>query len=185
MKSLPLRNAAACAAGSPLGALVCGALAGVAGTAAMDLLLFADYKRGAGSAGFRSWEFSSGVGDWESAPAPAQVGRRVVEGVFQRKLPDRRAALVNNITHWGYGVSAAAGYGLVAGSLPRARARYGIPFGGAVWAVSYVVLPAAGLYKPIWEYDWKTLGKDLGAHLLYGAGTAAVFGRLTPQRGRS
>ena len=37
----------------------------------------------------------------------------------------------------------------------------------------------AGLYKPIWEYDAKTLAWDLGAHLAYGAGTGTTFWLLT------
>jgi hypothetical protein len=47
------------------------------------------------------------------------------------------------------------------------------------------VLPAAGLYEPIWKYDRKTLAKDLSAHLVYGVITAAVFDRLLPRRGAS
>jgi hypothetical protein len=42
-----------------------------------------------------------------------------------------------------------------------------------VWVVSYAVLPAAGLYKPIQDYDRETLAKDLSAHLVYGTTTAA------------
>ena len=49
------------------------------------------------------------------------------------------------------------------------------PFGAAVWAGGYVVLPLLGVYKPIWKYDLKTLGKDLGAHLVFGTATAATF----------
>jgi hypothetical protein len=52
--------------------------------------------------------------------------------------------------------------------------RYGLPFGACVWASGYAVLPALGVYRPIWEYDLVTLGKDLGAHLVYGLGTAAA-----------
>jgi len=40
-------------------------------------------------------------------------------------------------------------------------------------------LPAAGLYKPIWEYDATTLAWDLSAHLAYGAGTGTTFWLLT------
>ena len=40
-------------------------------------------------------------------------------------------------------------------------------------------LPAAGLDKPIWEYDATTLAWDLGAHLAYGAGTGTAFWLLT------
>jgi hypothetical protein len=157
-------------------AIVRGGLAGVAGTVAMDLLLFARYKRGGGSEAFGDWEISAGVETWDQAPAPAQVGRRLVEGLFQRPLPDHRAALVNNITHWGYGAFAGVQYGILAASLRKARVVYGLPFGAGVWAAGYVVLPAAGLYKPIWEYDAKTLAKDLSAHLLFGLTTASAFG---------
>ena len=53
--------------------------------------------------------------------------------------------------HWGYGSAAAALYGVVAGSLREPSPLYGLPFGAAVWAAGYVVLPEAGIYKPIWE----------------------------------
>jgi hypothetical protein len=79
-----------------------GLAAGVVGTASMDALLFSRFRRGGGKTGFRAWEFSSGLTSWEDAPAPAQVGRRLVEGVFQRELPPEQVPLVNNITHWGY-----------------------------------------------------------------------------------
>ncbi|MFZ0077856.1 MAG: hypothetical protein WAL13_02005, partial [Trebonia sp.] len=77
--------------------------------------------------------------------------------------------------HWAYGSSAAAGYGIVAGSLRNPRPVYGLPFGAIVWITGYVVLPEAGLYKPIWEYDAKTLAWDLAGHLSYGAGTGTAF----------
>jgi hypothetical protein len=141
----------------------------------MDALLFARYRRGGGKTRFAEWESSAGVKSWEDAPAPAHVGKRLVEGLFQIELPPQRARLVNNVMHWGYGIVNAAGYGIVAGSLPRPRIVYGLPFGATVWASGYVVLPAAKLYEPIWKYDIKTLGDDLSAHLTYGLTTAAAW----------
>jgi hypothetical protein len=170
---------------TPVGAVVRGLTAAAVGTLAMDLLLFARYKRGDGKSGFREWELSEGIESWDQAPAPAQVGKRLVEGLFQRDLPDRLAPLVNNVTHWGYGVVGGAPYGLVVGSLTRNRAWFGVPFGAGVWGSGYVVLPAAGLYQPIWEYDSRTLANDLSAHLVYGLTTAAVFRALSPRRERS
>jgi uncharacterized membrane protein YagU involved in acid resistance len=73
-------------------------------------------------------------------------------------------------------------YGLVAGSLRAPRIWYGLPFGTSVWAAGYVVLPAAKLYKPIWEYDRRALAKDLSAHLVYGLSTAAVFNLLSRRK---
>jgi uncharacterized membrane protein YagU involved in acid resistance len=77
--------------------------------------------------------------------------------------------------HWAYGSGAAAAYGVLAGSLRRPHAAYGLPFGAAVWVAGYALLPEAGLYQPIWKYDTKTLASDLTAHLAYGAGTGATF----------
>jgi hypothetical protein len=163
---------------TPIAAVACGIAAGAVGTLAMDALWFGRYKRGRGESDFLEWEFSSGLSSWDAAPAPALVGKRLVEGVFQRELPPGRAALVNNVTHWAYGALAGAQYGIVAGSLCAPRVCYGVPFGATIWATSYVILPAAKLYKPIWEYDRGTLAKDLSAHLVYGLATATSFEAL-------
>ena len=61
----------------------------------------------------------------------------------------------------------------------------GPPFGAVVWGTSYVILPLAGLYRPIWEYDIGTLWQDLSAHLVYGLATAASFGLLSRGATRS
>jgi hypothetical protein len=42
-----------------------------------------------------------------------------------------------------------------------------------------VVLPLLGVYKPIWKYDLRTLGKDLSAHLVFGTATAVAFRLLS------
>jgi hypothetical protein len=164
---------------TPLEAIGHGLLAGVIGTAAMDTYLFARYRQGGGESHFADWESSAGIDDWEKAPAPAQVGRRLVDGLFQTSLPPTRARLVNNVMHWGYGILNGAQYGIVAGSLPRTRVLYGLPFGASVWSASYVVLPAMKLYEPIWKYDVKTLANDLSAHLVYGLATAAGMQALS------
>ena len=152
-----------------------GVTASAFGTLAMDLFLYRRYKRDGGVGGLYAWESSAGLADWEQSPAPANVGRRLVEAVTRRELSPRYARLVNNVTHWAFGMLNGAAYGLVAGSLPTSRVSYGLPFGAAVWANGYVVLPAAKLYEPIWKYDVKTLGNDLSAHLVYGLTTAAAW----------
>jgi hypothetical protein len=141
----------------------------------MDLVWFYRYKRGGGESGFLNWEFSAGLDDWSKAPAPAQVGKRLFEGVFQRELSPRWAALANNVMHWTYGLSWGALYGLAAGSFCPPRIRSGLAFGTLVWTADYIILPLAKLYKPAWEYDLPTLAQDLSAHLVYGAATAIVF----------
>lgn len=160
---------------SPLGAIVRGALAGAAGTAAMDGAQYAQYRRGSGTQPFVAWETSEGLNDWDSAPAPAKLARRLFEGVAQRELKPDKARLANNATHWATGIGWGAAYGVLAGSLGTRRVRSGLLWGAIVCASSYVVLPAFGLSKPIWEYDAPTLAKDLSIHLVYGVTTAAAF----------
>jgi hypothetical protein len=108
-----------------------------------------------------------------------QVGKRLVEGFTQRELPDRWAGPVSTVMHWSYGSGWGALYGILAGSLRRPNPLYGLPFGAVIWVSDYVLLPEAGLYKPIWDYDAKTLAGDLTAHLAYGAGTGTTFWLIT------
>ena len=164
---------------TPVGAIGRGVIAGALGTAAMDALLYERYRRTGGESSVGKWEFSAGLTSWDEAPAPAQVGRRLVEGLFDIDLPSECVPLVNNVTHWAFGVINGALYGIAAASLKRPRIHHGLLFGAAVWAAGYVVLPAAKLYKPIWEYDASTLAKDLSAHLVYGVATATVLRALS------
>ena len=159
---------------TPLAAVAGGILAGAVGTVCLDAVNYLKYRRAGGTSSPLAWEFAP-IQTWETAPDPGQVAKRVIEGFTQRKLPDRWAWLISTAAHWGYGSSAGAAYGIVAGSLRSPNALYGLPFGAAVFAGDYIALPAAGLYKQIWEYDAKTLAIDLSAHLAYGAGTATTF----------
>jgi hypothetical protein len=167
---------------TPIVAIGRGLVAGAIGTAAFDAWLFARYRRDGGESRFPDWEFSAGVTDWDEAPAPAHVGKRLFEGLFDRRLPASRARLTNNVMHWAYGIGNGAVYGIVAASLPTSRALYGLPFGATVWASDYVILPAAGLYEPIWKYERATLAKDLTAHLVYGLATATALQVLSRRR---
>ena len=56
--------------------------AGAAGTV-LDAVHYLKYRRAGGTDGPLAWEFAP-VRNWESAPAPGQVARRVLEGFTQR-----------------------------------------------------------------------------------------------------
>ena len=164
---------------SPLAAVTIGTVAGAVGTAAMDLVWYSRYRRGGGEQGPLAWETAQGVDTWDDAPAPGQVGRRLVEGFTQRPLPDSSARTATNVMHWLTGLVWGAQFGIVAGSRPTRRSALGLLWGPVVWLAGYLLLPLAKLYKPIWEYDDTTLAKDLSAHLVYGAATGLAFGALT------
>jgi len=159
---------------TPLAAVAAGFLAGVVGTVSMDTFRYLMHRRSGAEDDPLAWEFAP-IENWEKAPDPGLVAKRVIEGFTQRKIPDRWAWLISTAMHWGYGSVWGAAYGVLAGSLRRSRALYGLPFGATVWATGYLLLPEGGLYKPIWEYNLPTLAEDLGAHLAYGAGTGTAF----------
>ena len=157
--------------------IIRGVEASALGTLAMDTVLYRRYRNGGGREAFVAWESSEGVGSWDGAPAPALVAKQILERVTGRELPPRYARLLNNLTHWAFGLATGAGYGLLAGSRTP-KVRYGLPFGAAVWAGGYVLLPRLGVYEDIWKYDLETLEKDLSAHLVFGAATATAFSLL-------
>jgi hypothetical protein len=160
-----------------------GVAASALGTLAMDAALYRRYRHGGGDAGFPGWETSEGLTRWEDAPAPALVGKQLIELALGREVPPRYVRLINNVTHWGYGLAAGGGYGILAGARSKPSVWLGPPFGAAVWASGYVVLPRFGVYEEIWEYDLKTLWDDLSVHLVFGTATAAAF-RLLPRTDR-
>jgi hypothetical protein len=160
---------------STLGSAIRGVAASAPGTLAMDASLYRQYRHDGGDTAFPAWESSEDLTSWENAPAPALVAKKLLEGVLEQDVSPRYARLLNNATHWGFGLAAGAGYGLLLGSRRTPKVWYGLPFGAAVWASGYLVLPQLGVYEPIWKYDLKTLAKDLSAHLVFGTATAAAF----------
>ena len=164
---------------TPLGSLIRGAVAGVAGLAAMDLVLYRLYKRNGGEDEFLAWEFSAGTESYEQAAAPAKVGKRLVEGYLQTELEPATARSMNNAVHWATGIAWGVNHGVLAGSARRPKARYGLATGALAWAASYAMLAPAGLYEPIWKYPVSVLANDLKAHLVFGAVTGTVFRALS------
>jgi hypothetical protein len=162
--------------------VVAGALAGAVGTAAMDIVLYRRYRRGGGDDRFRQWEFASGVTGWAEASAPGQVGQKVERLVTRRPPPDRWARTTTNVAHWATGIGWGVQYGATAGRTARHPWARAAALGPVAWLTGYAVLPLAKVYKPIWQYDARTLADDLSAHLVYGAVTSAAFALLAPGR---
>lgn len=161
--------------------IAAGAVAGAAGTVAMDLLLFRRYRRDGGKEPAWRWESSQGVVTWEEASAPGQVGEKLERLVTRGPPPDEWARTTTNAVHWGTGIGWGVQYALLASGTSRHPVLRALALGPAVWLSGYAVLPLAGVYEPIWRYDARTLGKDLSAHLLYGVATSAAFAALAQE----
>jgi hypothetical protein len=148
----------------------------------MDALLYKRYAAGGGEQGFLAWETAAGVESYDAAPAPAEVGRRLVEGYLQTELPPGSARLMTNAMHWATGVGWGVNHGLVVGSLTRRRSAHGLVTGITAWSASYATLAPAGLYEPIWRYPAAVLLKDASAHAVFGLVTGTAFRLLAGAR---
>jgi len=148
---------------SPLGAVARGLAAGAIGTAVMTAGQTAYYK----------------ITGAEGSMTPAEVAKRIIEGVLHREVTDDQMQTLNNAMHWFYGTSWGTVYGIAAGdrSSPSAL-KGGLAFGTAVWAASLVHLPVMKLSPPIWEMPPSAIAPDWGFHALYGLGVAAAYRAL-------
>lgn len=130
-----------------------GAVAGAVGTAAMDLVLYRRYRREGGKDSLARWELAADVMSWDEASAPGQLGQKLERFVVRRPPPDNWARTTTNVVHWATGM----GWGLQYGVLASRTSRYpwirALALGPVVWFAGCVILPLAGVYKPIWKYD--------------------------------
>ena len=147
---------------TPLGALAKGVAAGAVGTGVMTAYQLA-VARAMGSG---------------SSYVPAEMGKRVIEGVLRRKVPEERTETLNNVVHAVYGTSWGPVYGIVQSSLRPTARRHGVAFAALVWGASLVELPALGLAPPVWEMSPQTVALDFSYHLVYGLGVAAAYAAL-------
>ena len=161
---------------TPLGAVARGVAAGVVGTAMMTIsqelvarLQSTDDEQEQGA------EQQAPQDPWEQASMPAQVGRRISEGIFHKEVSPDLIPVLTHAMHWAYGTSFGVVYGVIQGSVPSRPLRHGLLFGPAVMAMSYLQLVPMGIYEPPWKYSAKDLGTELGFHLAYGLGIAGGY----------
>lgn len=172
---------------TPLAAVVRGLASGVIGTAAMTAWQELSMKlQSSGDESGSDGDEGEGGGQesdpWEQASAPAQAGRKGLEGVFGISVPPDKIGLLTTVMHWGYGSGWGAAYGLVQRTSPGPALRRGVLFGMGVWAMSYVQLVPMGLYQPPWKYPPKELAMDLSYHLAYGSALGAAYAALDRSR---
>jgi hypothetical protein len=150
-----------------------GAIAGLAGTAAMTAYQLAVAR-------LQGEPLGTPVPKrWQDAPPPAQVAKKVAEAAGQGERVSRAdVPLLANLVHWLYGVSWGVCYGAAAGPRPVHPAASGVTFGTGVWGASYAELVPLGIYEPPWRYPVKQLALDLSYHLVYGLGVAGTYAAL-------
>ena len=94
-------------------------------------------------------------------------------GVSQTMSEESRTA-ATFLAHYGYGGAAGAIYGAVSDEIPAPALTKGLTLGLLVWAGSYLgLLPGTGILKSATEHPVRRNLLMIGAHLVWGAATAA------------
>jgi hypothetical protein len=174
---------------TPLGAVLRGLVAGAAGTAAMTThqeIRQRLARRDPQTEEDGSTRAAGGEENdpWQSAPAPAQVGKRLIEGVFGRHVSPAAIPVLTQAMHWSYG-SAWGGVYALGRESSCAQTRLLAPcFGLGVWAASYFQLVPLGIYEPPWTYPLSSLADDVSYHLTYGTAVAASYELLSRRAAR-
>ena len=140
-----------------------GALAGVIATGPMTVVIVAGKALGL-----------------MATPPPEQITAEVHEETgMQDEMQDSLFTASWVVAHLGYGAGCGALYAAARPALPASDAAAGIAFGGGVWGISYgAVMPALGLFPPLWHDRPSRQAVMAVAHGVYGAGLALLHRRL-------
>lgn len=168
--------------------VVRGTLAGIAGLAAM-----AAWSRAATMLRDRHGEDDGSQGEEEEhalddisitgpharegEPSTETVARVAHRALTGHEPDDHRRAALGQVVHWGYGMLMGGLYGAIRDS--RARLGFdvgaGLGWGATLWLLGdEVAVPVLGLAKGPTAQPASTHATALGAHLVYGAATAAA-----------
>jgi len=140
------------------GALAKGAVAGVAGTAAMTAAQALEMR----------------VTGREGSDVPGQVGERL-SGYTP---PDAAAReRLNTGVHWGHGIVNGGLRGLIGLTGASGAAATALHF-GAVWTTDVTLYRTLGIAPPPWAWESSALGTDLLHKGVYAAVTGVVYERL-------
>jgi len=148
----------------------------------MDLVWFGRFRRDGGQQGLYEWETGKGITGWDGASDPGKVGQWILRKIVRHDINDDWARSMSNIMHWSTGMAWGAAFGCLAVTVPRFRPEYGLLLGPTAWLSSYAILPLVKVYKPIWQYDTRTLERDLKAHMAFGLVTAGTFAVIAHSR---
>ena len=136
-----------------------GAVAGLAGTAAMTISSTVEAK-------LRKRPFST---------APARAAQKVL-GIKEFESP-RDVARFNDLVHWGYGTS----WGVVRALLGELGLgpRLATPAHfGALWGSELVMLPTLDVAPPAYLWAKEDVAIDVFHHVVYAAATGFAYGLL-------
>jgi uncharacterized membrane protein YagU involved in acid resistance len=152
--------------------MIAGALAGLTATAPMTLAMKAMHKS---------------LPPNEQYPlAPSLITEKVAEeaGVAEQ-MDEKEHKRLTWLAHYAFGAASGALYAPLASKLRTPPIVTGVLYGLTVWGGSYLgLLPAAGILRPVTEHPPRRTALMIAAHVVWGAVTGAIVGRIGNSRRR-
>lgn len=150
-------------------ALLAGAVAGFAGTAAMMAIRTFDMKYAPKT-----------IPKTRENPGKFMVEEAEQAAHFERCLPKRVEKAGAMSLQMGYGVVPGILYAMIRGrGRPASSLLDGMVIGTAVYLLGYVGwLPLVGLTRPLWKQPLPEIAGETMRHVAYGVTTAAVYGAI-------
>lgn len=160
----------------PFKAALAGTLAGAAASAMMDVYWWALQ----GVPGARP-EQKPRPGDHTAGyePATQKMADSLWRAVTGSEVPDDKKAVAGVAMHYAFGAACGALWGVYSSLRRRSALPEGVLYGVAIWLLGDEMAFRVAKMSP--EADKVPLSEHaqaLGAHLVYGAGTAAITERL-------
>ncbi|MBF9255592.1 hypothetical protein I2I11_20000 [Pontibacter sp. 172403-2] len=141
------------------GAIGCGIIAGLAGTAVMTVAQMIEMK----------------ITGRPPSDTPYKAVSKVL-GIEAKSDEDKEK--LSNIIHWMYGSAWGIPRGLLAASGAEGAAGTGAHF-AAVWGTEIVMLPSLGVAEPITKWKPKAIVQDILFHAVYAVTVGFVADALT------
>jgi hypothetical protein len=153
--------------------LLTGALAGLAATAPMTLVMDGLYR-------------ALPANEKRGPLPPREITMTAADAVgVEDELPEEGKKALVGVAHFAYGAGAGAAFGLAAPLLPLGPVASGVAYGLAVWAGSYLGwLPALRVLPSATDEPAGKNAVMIAAHVVWGAALGALAGRAARSPGR-
>ena len=159
---------------SPLEVTIKGALAGLAGTAVLTVVM-KNTRAIMEKLGIQQPE-PPRQGDGQEAAEPTEkLAEKVAEGILERPIDADTRQAAGQAIHWVYGTAWGAFYGIMQSSLRLPHWLHGTLFGSLIGAVAATLVPTMRLTPPPTEQPPVKNAMQFAYTLLYGWVTALVF----------
>jgi hypothetical protein len=169
---------------TPLGVVIKGAVAGLAGTGVLTVAMeqvpklleqvgLGPSKRGEGT----------GAGGGRNPEQPVEkLAKKVAEGVFDKRLDRKERKVAGQAIHWAYGASWGVMYGIMQSTFRLPHLLHGTLLAGLMSLAAATIVPATKVVPPMSKLPLERSVLQFAYIVLSAWTTALVYGLLSRKK---